>query len=85
MVILNLEIVEYCDPIYIISREQYYLDVLKPEYNVLTIERSPKGFKHTQKTKRLLRHLGLNRIRSENSKIRISINIVDLRSSFLIS
>jgi group I intron endonuclease len=36
----SLEILEYCDPINIISREQYYLDNLKPEYNILTIARS---------------------------------------------
>jgi len=30
-----LEILEYCDPLNIISREQYYLDNLKPEYNIL--------------------------------------------------
>jgi group I intron endonuclease len=69
----SLEI-EYCDPINIISKEQYYLDNLKPEYNNLTIARSSKGFKHSQKTKRLLSHLGLNRIRSGDTKLKISIN-----------
>lgn len=61
----SLEILEYCDPIDIITREQYYLDNLKPEYNDLTIARYSKGFrfKDSQKTKRLLSHLGLNSIR----------------------
>lgn len=50
----TLEILEYCDPIDIITREQDYLYKLKPEYNILTFARSSKGFKHSQKTKRLL-------------------------------
>lgn len=29
----DLEILEYCDKQYIIEREQYYIDLLKPEYN----------------------------------------------------
>jgi predicted HTH domain antitoxin len=32
------------------------------------------GFKHSQKTKRLLSHLGLNSIRSDDTKLKISIN-----------
>jgi group I intron endonuclease len=31
----TLEILEYCDPSEAISREQYYLDSLNPEYNIL--------------------------------------------------
>lgn len=33
----NLEILEYCDKQYIIEREQYYIDLLKPEYNIQSI------------------------------------------------
>jgi len=57
-----LEILQYCDTTIITQREQYYLDNLKPEYNILTIARSSKGFKHSQKTI-LFSLLGLNRIR----------------------
>src|SRR5215217_6586816 len=32
----SLEILEYCDKAEVIKREQYYLDSLKPEYNILT-------------------------------------------------
>lgn len=31
----SLEILEYCDKSSLIQREQYYLDLLKPEYNIL--------------------------------------------------
>jgi group I intron endonuclease len=33
----NLEILEYCDKQCIIEREQYYIDLLKPEYNIQSI------------------------------------------------
>lgn len=47
---VSLEILEYCDPFNFIPREQHYLYNLKPEYNILTVPRSSKGFKHSQKT-----------------------------------
>ena len=33
----TLEILEYCDKNIIIEREQYYIDLLKPEYNIQSI------------------------------------------------
>jgi len=35
---------------FIIEREQYYLDLLKPEYNILKIAGSLLGFKHSDDT-----------------------------------
>ena len=58
----------------IILREQHYLDNLKPEYNILSIARSSKGFKHSANTKELLRNLNLNRVISDYTKLKISIN-----------
>lgn len=43
----SVEILEYCDPKNLIKREQYYLDKLKPEYNILRIAGSSLGFKHS--------------------------------------
>lgn len=31
----SLEILEYCNQRDIVKREQYYLDLLKPDYNIL--------------------------------------------------
>lgn len=39
----KLEILEYCDKIVTLEREQFYLDKLKPEYNLLK-KGSPFGF-----------------------------------------
>jgi group I intron endonuclease len=43
----SLEILEYCEPKKCIEREQYYLDLLKPEYNILLNAGSLLGFKHS--------------------------------------
>lgn len=42
-----LEILEYCRADELIKREQYYLDTLKPEYNILKYAYSLLGYKHT--------------------------------------
>jgi group I intron endonuclease len=45
-----LEILEYCDPKDVLVREQYYIDLLKPEYNILSTAGSSFGYKHTEET-----------------------------------
>ena len=46
----KLEILEYCNPNDVLLREQYYLNLLKPEYNILKIAGSSFGYKHTAET-----------------------------------
>ena len=46
----KLEILEYCDPKDVLVREQYYIDSLKPEYNILSTAGSSFGYKHTEET-----------------------------------
>lgn len=50
----KLEILEYCDISTVIEREQYYLDILKPGYNILKIAGSRLGTKQSEKTKKLI-------------------------------
>lgn len=40
----SLEILEYCDPALAISREQYYIDLLKPIYNLAKVAGSTLGY-----------------------------------------
>lgn len=47
----KLEILEYCEPSKLIEREQYYIDLLKPEYNILKIAGSRLGSKHSEEAK----------------------------------
>ena len=45
-----LEILEYCDKNETLIREQYYIDNLKPEYNIYSKANSSAGYKHSQDT-----------------------------------
>jgi group I intron endonuclease len=46
----TLDILEYCKDIDPIIREQFYFDLLKPEYNILEQAGSSLGFKHSKET-----------------------------------
>lgn len=47
----KLEILEYCEQgVNPVNREQYYIDLLKPEYNILNQAGSLLGFKHSEET-----------------------------------
>ena len=45
-----LEILEDCTPSEAVKREQHYLDLFKPEYNILPTAGSSLGYKHTEET-----------------------------------
>ena len=51
----SLEILQHCKKDKVLVREQYYLDLLKPEYNILCIAGSPVGYLHTEKAKLKMR------------------------------
>ena len=57
----KLEILEYCDCSQLIEREQYYIDLLNPEYNVLKVAGSPLGVKRSIETIAKIRAGALNR------------------------
>ena len=44
----RFEILEYCDNKETLIREQYYLDALNPEYNILKKAGSALGYKHSE-------------------------------------
>jgi len=46
----TLDILEYCEPSDLLAREQYYLDLIKPGYNLLSVAGSSLGFKHSEET-----------------------------------
>jgi group I intron endonuclease len=46
-----LEILEYCDRDKCIEREQYYIDLLRPEYNILQTAGSRLGSQQSEETK----------------------------------
>jgi len=50
-----LDILEYCLFDEILKIEQYYIDNLKPSYNILKIAGSSLGLKYSEETKQILR------------------------------
>jgi group I intron endonuclease len=47
----SLEILEYCDIENNLAREQYLMDLLKPQYNILSTAGSSTGYKHTEESR----------------------------------
>jgi len=50
----TVDILEYCEIDVLVEREQYYIDLLKPEYNILKAANSRIGSKHSLKTRALM-------------------------------
>ena len=46
----SLEILEYCDKLDTISREQFYIDLMKPQLNILPTAGNSLGYKHTEES-----------------------------------
>lgn len=57
----SLDILEYCNKEDTIKREQYYIDKLKPEYNLLKIAGSMFGHKHSSASKLKMSERALGR------------------------
>jgi group I intron endonuclease len=47
----SVTILEYCYKSVLNIREQYYFNILNPQYNILKIAGSSRGFKHSKETK----------------------------------
>jgi group I intron endonuclease len=67
----SLDILEYCKPDVLISREQYYIDLLKPKYNILETAGSRFGTKQSKKAKQLISKALKGRIFLEESKAKM--------------
>lgn len=70
----SLEILEYCDKENLLKREQFFIDELKPEYNLLKIAGSRLGSKHSELSRsKISKSLtGLKASEATKEKIRIS-------------
>lgn len=69
----TLEILEYCDSKDLINREQYYLDLLKPEYNILKIAGSRLGSIHNEESRAKMSSLKTGRKLSEEIRAKMSM------------
>ena len=76
----KLEILEYCEPKDLVKKEQYYMDILNPQYNVLKKAYSSLGYKHAKDSlvKIKKRLLILNKSKSISVKVtNLETNISD--------
>ena len=68
----RLDILEYCKKEKVIEREQYYMNLMKPEYNILKVAGSSLGYKHTEENmnKFRARKLSAEQIAKNRERIR---------------
>lgn len=81
----KLEILEYCSPKELSKREQYYMDLTSPQYNILKTAYSSLGYKHTEealiKVRRNLEKLNLSKgakVKVTNLETNVSTEYVSL-------
>ena len=67
----TLDILEYCSKDLLIEREQYYLDLLNPEYNILKHAYSLLGYKHSEEN---IAKFKLKKISEEHKELLSSIH-----------
>lgn len=70
----SIDIIEYCEINRVIEREQYYLDLLKPEYNILKTAGSVVGLKHSKSSIDRIRISNIGRKHSSITKLNIALN-----------
>ena len=61
----RLEILEYCPSSIVLAREQFYIDKLNPEYNILKKAGSNLGYKHSEASLKLMSIASKSRNESE--------------------
>jgi len=75
---------EYCDPDSLISREQYYLDLLNPEYNILPAAGSTRGrfLSQQHKAKISATKLGVKPSKEALEKLRKHLAVFNMSKGF---
>lgn len=73
----KLIILEYCDTSVIIKREQYYINQLKPDYNINPTAGSSLGFKHSEYTKGIMSRVKRGLKFSELTRERMRISAIE--------
>lgn len=88
----TLVILEYCSTDDLIIREQYYINLLTPEYNILKYAYSLFGYKHSEETlkklkskiiseehKSLLSSIHKGKIISDETKNKLSVAMINYK------
>ena len=76
----KFDILEYCNKENVISREQYYITCLNPDYNILKMAGSSLGFRHSKVVKAnmninntAVNHPFFGKKHTEESKVKMSL------------
>lgn len=67
----DFKILIYCEPIFLIQLEQFFIDTLHPEYNILPVAGSRLGFSVSKETRRKISASHKGRVLSEEHKRKI--------------
>jgi len=81
----ELKILEYCDPVVLIKKEQHYLDLLNPEYNILKKAGSLVGFKHSEASRELMKKSHMGRVISEETKLKLATSSLKAQATIVIN
>jgi len=66
-------IIEFCAIPILYSREQFYMFLFQPEYNIFKLAGSPRGWKHSEKSKKQISEARIGHTPSEQARLNISI------------
>ena len=69
---LSFQIIEITERELLIIREQHYIDIYNPRFNIRKIAESNKGIKRSESTKAKLRAFNLGKKLSEETKRKMS-------------
>ena len=76
----RLDILEYCEKEKVIEREQYYIDLMKPEYNILRVAGSSLGHKQSEETLKKRRGNKRPHLLEINKKKGIGVEVKDMET-----
>lgn len=62
------------------EREQYFLDLLKPQYNILKTAGSLMGFQHSEETKKKLADIFKGNGNSLNQPNAVPVTVIDVET-----
>jgi len=71
----TFEILEYCDESVLIEREQYYFELLVPDYNILKTAGNSLGYKHSEITKQKISEINRGKTFSKETCEKISESV----------
>lgn len=79
----TFSMLEYCDPIVCIEREQYYMDSIRPKYNIAKVAGNTLGIKRSEELKEKLRNRSYEWMRGDNNWNRLPENRKRMREQLL--